>query len=363
MKNKKNTIIFALSFAGILAGIVAAYLFSLKKPPLPPAFDPASNPYASAIYAEGIVESTQTSGENINMYPEVPGTVKAILVSEGQEVRKGTPLLLIDDSVQRATTEQQKSSAEASHAILEELKAEPRKENLDVTEAQVVSAQAALKTAEDELNKQQAAYQMDARSISKDALDNAINAAAVARTNLEVAQKQRDLTKAGAWIFDIRSQERQYNALEKSYRSSSALLAKYTLRAPTDGVVLSIATMVGNYVSPQGAYESYTQGMSPVLVLGTPQTNLHVRCYIDEILVPRLPPPSKIKAQMSVRGSNVKVPLDYVRVQPLVSPKIELSDQRQERVDVRVLPIIFKIEKPKDLNLYPGELVDVYIAD
>lgn len=363
MKNKKNFMIFAISLAGILAGIGTAYFFGIKKPPLPPAFDPASNPYASAIYAEGIVESSQTSGENINMYPEVAGTVKAILVSEGQEVRKGMPLLLIDDSIQRATTEQQKSSAEASHAMLEELKAEPRKENLDVTEAQVVAAQAALKTTEDELNKQQTAYEIDPRSISKDTLDNAINAATVAKTNLEVAKKQRDLTKAGAWIFDIRNQERQYNALDKSYRSSNALLSKYTLRAPTDGVVLSITTIVGSFVSPQGAYESYTQGMSPVLVLGTPQTNLQVRCYIDEILVPRLPPPSKIKAEMSIRGSKIKVPLDYVRVQPFVSPKIELSDQRQERVDVRVLPIIFRIEKPKDLHLYPGELVDVYIED
>ena len=359
----KNKILFVLALAGILAGTATAYFFSLQKAPLPPVFNPASNPYVSGIYAEGIVESVQPSGENINMYPEVPGTVRQILVAEGQEVKKGEPLLLIDDSIQRATTEQLKSAAEAARTMLEELKSEPRKENLDVAEAQVVSAQAALKTAEDELNKQQVAYQMDPRSISKDALDNATNAAAVARTNLEVAQKQRDLTKAGAWIFDVRSQERQYNALEKSYRSSSALLAKYTLRAPTDGVVLSITTIVGNYVSPQGAYESYTQGMSPVLVLGTPQTNLNVRCYIDEILVPRLPPPSKIKAQMSIRGSNVKVPLDYVRVQPLVSPKIELSDERLERVDVRVLPIIFKIEKPKDLNLYPGELVDVYIAD
>ena len=185
----------------------------------------------------------------------------------------------------------------------------------------------------------------------------------MAKTNLLVAQKQRDLTKAGAWIFDIRNQESQYNALEKSYRSSNALLSKYTLRASTDGVVLSITAIVGSYVSPQGSYETYTQGMNPVLVLGTPQTNLQVRCYIDEILVPRLPSPSKIKAEMSVRGSKIKVPLDYVRVQPLVSPKIELSDQRQERVDVRVLPVIFRIDKPKDLNLYPGELVDVYIAD
>ncbi|MGB6624537.1 MAG: HlyD family efflux transporter periplasmic adaptor subunit, partial [Candidatus Acidiferrales bacterium] len=235
--------------------------------------------------------------------------------------------------------------------------------NLDVADAQIVSAQAAMKTAEDELAKQKTAYEMDPRSISKDALDGAINAAAVAQANLDVAQKQRDLTKAGAWIFDIRNQERQYNALEKSYLSSGALLAKYTLRAPTDGVVLSINTIVGNYASPQGAYDSYTQAMDPVLVLGAPQKTLQVRCYIDEILVPRLPPPSKVKAQMSIRGSNIKVPLDFVRVQPYVSPKIELSDQRQERVDVRVLPIIFKVEKPNGLNLYPGELVDVYIGE
>jgi HlyD family secretion protein len=50
-------------------------------------------------------------------------------------------------------------------------------------------------------------------------------------------------------------------------------------------------------------------------------------------------------------------------VQPLVSPKIELSDQRQEKVDVRVLPVIFSFEKPKDVNLYPGELVDVYVGN
>jgi HlyD family secretion protein len=359
----KNKLLFVLSLIGILAGTAAAYFFSLTKPPLPPVFDPASNPYASAIYAEGIVESVQSSGENVNIYPEVAGTVTQILVAESQEVQKGTPLLLIDDSIQRATTAQQKSAAQAARAMLNELRAEPRKENIDIAEAQVLSAQASLKTAQDELSKQKAAYELDPRSISKDALDSAINAGALAEANLEVARKQRDLTKAGAWIFDIQNQERQTDALEKSFRASSALLSKYTLRAPTDGVVLSINSIVGNYVSSQGGYESYSQQMNPVIVLGTPQTSLHVRCYVDEILVPRLPSASKMKAQMSIRGSNVKVPLDFVRVQPIVSPKIELSDERQERVDVRVLPIIFKFQKPKDLNLYPGELVDVYIGD
>ncbi len=356
-------LLFTLAFVGILAGCVAGYVFSLEKPAQPPVFNPASNPYAQAIYAEGIVESDQPSGENISVYPEVPGTVKHIFVAEGQAVHKGDTLVLIDDSIQRAATEQLQSQAQAALSLLQELKAEPRKENLDVAESQVESARATLKTTEDELAKQETSYEMDPKSISQDALDSALNAAAVAKANLAVAQKQYDLTKAGAWSYDITNQERQQNALKKSFISSSALLSKYTLHAPRDGMVLSINTTPGSFVSPQGSYDSYTQGMLPVLVLGSPQESLNVRCYVDEILVHRLPAPNKMKAQMSVRGSSTKLPLDYLRMQPFVSPKIELSNQRTERVDVRVLPVIFRIEKPESTYLYPGELVDVFIGE
>ena len=66
-------------------------------------FKPVSNPYESAIYANGIIESDQSSGENINIYPEVSGPITKVLVHEGQQVSAGTPLFTIDDSVQRAT--------------------------------------------------------------------------------------------------------------------------------------------------------------------------------------------------------------------------------------------------------------------
>jgi HlyD family secretion protein len=359
----KNKLLFSLASVGILGALVAAYLSGVTQPPLPPAFDPATNPYPNGIYAEGMVESEQPSGENINIYPEVSGTVKQIAVAEGQQVKQGNVLLRIDDSIQRATAQQLQSQAQAAFTLLAELKAQPRKETLDVAEAQVAAAQAALKTAQDELDKQEAAYDVNPKSISEDALDSARNAVATARANLDVARKQRDLTKAGAWIYDINNQEQTYNALSKSYLSASALLAKYTIRAPADGVVLAVNPTVGSYVSGQGAYDSYTQGMDPVLVLGSTQEHLNVRCYVDEILVPRLPNPAKMKAQMSVRGSNVKLPLEFVRMQPVISPKIELSDQRQERVDVRVLPIIFRVVKPKALNLYPGLLADIYIGE
>lgn len=307
----RNKVIFIAAVIGLLIGIVSAYIFSIEKKPQPPAFNPASNPYAKGIYANGIIESYQANGANINIYPEVPGTIKQILVSEGAIIKKGAPLILIDDSVQRATVEQQKS--------------------------QVELAGANLKSSQDQLDKLRTASELEPRSVSKNDLDNAANAVNVAKANIEVARKQ--------------------------YELGQTLLSKYTVKAPIDGSILSINAAVGSYISAAGSYDSYSQGFMPILVMGSSQTYIGVRCYIDEILISRLPQASQMHAQMLIRGTNISIPLEYVRVQPYVSPKIELSSQRTERVDVRVLPVLFRFERPKDINIYPGQLVDVYIGE
>jgi HlyD family secretion protein len=358
----RNKAIFILALVGLCAGLVSAYLFGIETKPQPPAYRPASNPYGKGIYANGIIESYQANGANINIYPEVAGTVTRIRVAEGQAVRRGMPLLDIDASVQRATAAQLKSQAEAARALLEELQAQPRKENLEVARAQVAYAAAGLKSARDQLEKQRRSYQLEPKSVSQDTLDNAENAVKVAGTNLDVFHRQFDLIKAGAWSYDIKNQQSQYEALTRAYQASLALLDKYTVRASADGVILSINAAVGSYLSAQGGYDSYTQGYSPALVMGSPQDYLVVRCYIDEILVHKLPGPAQISAKMFIRGTDFNLPLEYVRVQPYVSPKIQLSNQRTERVDVRVLPVLFKFVRPKDFMLYPGQLVDVYIG-
>jgi HlyD family secretion protein len=125
---------------------------------------------------------------------------------------------------------------------------------------------------------------------------------------------------------------------------------------------MSLATMTGSFVSSQGAYDPYTQGYGPVIVMGASARNLEVRVYVDEILINKLPPPARMRATMYVRGTDIAIPLDYERMQPYVSPKIQLSNQRLEQVDVRVLPIIFRLRPPVGMTLYPGQLVDVYIG-
>jgi HlyD family secretion protein len=258
-------------------------------------FKPVSSPYESAIYANGIIESEQASGANINIYPEVSGPIIQVLVREGQRVSAGTPLFTIDDSVQRANAELAESNLKAAH---------------------------------DQYDKRRASYDIDPKSISKDVLDTAEDAV---------------------------------NQAAAALKAANALLQKYSVKAPVDGVVLAVNATAGSYVSSQGAYDAYTQASDPLVVMGAPQDYLAVRCYVDEILVSRLPSPWHIQAQMSIRGTDIKVPLEFVRVQPYVSPKIELSNQRQEKVDLRVLPVIFRFEK-QDAPVYPGQLVDVFIG-
>lgn len=358
-----NKVLFIASGIGLAIGLSAAYLYGEKKKIPAPVFNPAPNPYANGIYANGMIESYLPSGENINIYPEVPGVVTQILVAEGQTVSKGAPLLTMDDSVQRATVEQLKAQAEAAQIMLEELKHQPRKEVLEVSRAQMNSAGASLHSAQVTMEKQQKSFDIDPQSVSRDTLDNDINAVKVAQANYEVAKKQYELTKAGAWSYDIKNQEQLYNTQYNAYLSANALLAKYTIKAKSDGVVLSIMSAVGSYLTTLGVYGSYTADMNPVLVMGSPQDQLAVRGFIDEILVPRLPSAEQMQAKMFIRGTNTTgIPLEFVRVQPYISPKIELSDQRTERVDVRVLPVIFRFDKPKDMNVYPGQLVDIYVG-
>ena len=291
----RNKIIFTLSILGVLAALVAAYLFAMQRKAQPPVFQPVSNPYASAIYANGMIESDQSSGENINIFPEVSGLIIQVFVHEGQQVSAGTPLFTIEDSVQRATVEMAESN---------------------------------LKAARDQYDKRRASYDIDPESISKDVLDTAEDAV---------------------------------NQAAAALKAANALLQYYSVKAPVDGVVLAVNAAVGGYVSSQGVYDTYTELFAPPVVMGTPQDYLAVRCFVDEILVSRLPSKWHIQAQMSIRGTDIKVPLEFVRVQPYVSPKIELSNEKQEQVDLRVLPVIFRFEK-KDAPVYPGQQVDVYIG-
>lgn len=352
--------VYAVAAAGFVVALGSAWLLGEHHPAQKPLFAPAINPYSDGIYATGMVESMQSQGIDLALNPEVSGKVTQVLAHEGDSLRAGQPILQLDDSVQRATTDQLDAAARSATGQVAELRAQPRPETLAIAQAQADNAAAALKNAADARAKQEHAFALDPRSISRDALDTARNGEAIAATAYRVARRNADLVQAGAWHYDIENQQAQALASRSAARAAHATLEKFTLRAPHDGVVLALTATVGSTVAPGGVYDPRTQATMPVVTYGTPQRRLQVRAYVDEILVPRLPI-ERMQAVMTLRGSPVRIPLRFEHIQPYVSPKISLSDQRQERVDLRVLPVVFSFDRPGQMAIYPGQMVDIYI--
>ncbi|MEI6475967.1 MAG: secretion protein HlyD, partial [Planctomycetota bacterium] len=86
---------------------------------------------------------------------------------------------------------------------------------------------------------------------------------------------------------------------------------------------------------------------------------LYIRVDIDELDAWRFS--DKGKAIASLRGGRqASFPVTFVRRVPLVMPKKTLSGENAERIDTRVLQVIYEFVDPK-VPVAPGQLLDVFI--
>jgi hypothetical protein len=58
--------------------------------------------------------------------------------------------------------------------------------------------------------------------------------------------------------------------------------------------------------------------------------------------------------------TDYRIPLSFVRIEPYVVPKKALTGENTERVDTRVLQIIYRFDPPR-FPVYAGQQVDVFI--
>jgi HlyD family secretion protein len=86
---------------------------------------------------------------------------------------------------------------------------------------------------------------------------------------------------------------------------------------------------------------------------------LHIRVDVDEHEAWRVRP--QAKANAAVRGNaELTTALTFVRFEPFVVPKRSLTGDSTERVDTRVLQVIYRIDD-ESLPLYVGQQMDVFI--
>ena len=166
----------------------------------------------------------------------------------------------------------------------------------------------------------------------------------------EQATADLQLLTAGAWEPDKAIARAAIQQAESQVLQTQVEIERALVRAPASGRVLQVNVRPGEYVGT-------TPGQA-LIVLGD-TGSLRVRVNIDEADIPRVRPGMSATGYPR-GGSRQEVPLQFVRVEPMVTPKQSLTGDNTERVDTRVLKMIFQVAG-SDPALYVGQQLDVFL--
>lgn len=339
-----------LAAVGVLLAIVVM-ITSIKRPPVPPIdFPPPKPPYKHYVAGSGIIEA---SSLNINVAVAVDGIIEALFVQPGDIVKKGTPLFRTDTRRLAAQKVNAEATRDVALASLNRLVAEPRPEEVPVFEARVKQAQMRLS---DEFT-QFTLFQNvgDKRAISFNDYNQRKFAARIAKYELEQTKADLALLEAGAWIEQVKIAQSRIDEADAGINAADVELERATVLAPLDGMVMQVNFNVGDFA--RGSQDDNALN-DPLMLFGSIDP-MHVRVDVDEDDAWRFF--SGARAQAFVRGnSTINFPLEFVRIEPYVVPKRSLTGENLERVDTRVLQVIYRFEK-KDLPIFLGQLLDIYM--
>ncbi|MCY2976204.1 MAG: HlyD family efflux transporter periplasmic adaptor subunit [Planctomycetota bacterium] len=328
--------------------------------------DSTTSPLESSQYigALGIVEP---STELIKIGTNVAGIVSRVNVRPNDVVVAGQTLIVVDDRSALARLQSAKSSLFVAKARLDELSSE-----IPVSRAQLASTRSALD-------------QMSAKlSLSKDILqrreklarESAISEEELfsARAEVQISMAQLEQAKA-----QLAERESMLTQLEGSISNDGVVsdgikrqvqaalvdeavalvnqreteVALQSIVAPTNGTILQVKIRPGEFASAAALSD-------PLITIGNIDV-LHVRAEIDEEEVPRFR--REAKAWASARGKpDTRYPLTFIRIEPLLIPKRSLNGNVSERIDTRILQIVYRLDYTGK-EVFSGQQVDVFIED
>ncbi len=342
----RNYLIPLLAVAGASFGIYVVLSQSRPTRPVPAVSDPPPPPYASYVAGVGLVE---TNTENISVGIPMAGIVLDVPVQVGDRVKTGDLLFKIDDWDHQADLVVKKAALQVAQQKLASLVAQPRPEDLPPAEAKVAQAQAALDQFRSQLKRIEVIKNTGAAS--QEEYEQRMFAVKIGEPSLRQAQAELDRIKAGAWKQEIEVSRAEVAAAEADVSSTQAQIDRHLIRSPVDGQVLQVKTRKGEY-APSGVLAT------PLVLLGG-ISPLHIRVDVDEHDAWRVMPTAPAVGFLQ-GNKSIRVDLAFVRFEPFVVPKRSLTGENTERVDTRVLQVIYRFDR-REMPIYVGQQMDVYI--
>jgi multidrug resistance efflux pump len=352
----KRHLVLPVIAAGLLVFAVGYALYvQHPEPQRPPPIPPPATPFGDTVAGAGMVEpANEASGTSaIAVGSQVSGVVTRLHVHIGQVVKAADLLIELDRRQADANLQAVQAALSLARANLRKLERQPRPEEVPPGEAQVRAAEATLRQAEDVVERDR---HTGLGAVSEQDKVAHLQAARTALAQLELARANLALLKAGAWEPDLAIARANVEQAKAQVAQVQTALDLLLIRAPVDGTVLQVNVRPGEYVST---------GLAQSLLLMGSLSPLHVRVNVDEEDLPRLRLYAPARALIRGDARQEAVPLRFVRLEPYVVPKVSLTGVNTERVDTRVVQLIYAIDPEHHLvhekKILVGQLLDVFI--
>lgn len=307
----KRLFFWILLATAVIGAVSAVRLVLDQRKALPEAkllAEPPRAPFASSIGARGLVESVD---ENVHISPALPALVTKVLVQVGDEVKAGDVLVEQDTREARAII----AAQEAEIAAL----------TTQVKEAEVALAE-----------KRDMWTRVEKLIATKVASDE---------------EKQKTYFAAQAAEAQLASMKARVASAEAMLGRMKVQLDLLSIRAPRDARVLQVNTRAGEYAD--------NKSRDPLILLGQVE-KLQLRADVDEDNASRVT--TGMTAMAYIKGRrDIAIPLTFVRIEPYILPKKSLTGESSERVDTRVLQIIYRFDRPAGASVYVGQQMDVFL--
>jgi HlyD family secretion protein len=354
----RRWILPAVAVVFLAFGVAHALYTQRPEKESPPPVPPLTTPFGDTVAGVGIVEPNNEASTTsvVSVGSQLSGVVTNVPIHIGQMVPAGILLFELDKRATEADLKVKQAQAVQAQKSLRELEMQPRPETVPPSEALVKAAEATSRQQKDEFDRTKQAYAKGAASpetlvSTEQAYYNGLAQLAQAKANLI-------LLKAGAWEADKAVQQAAVDAAKAQVDQDKTTLEMLQVRAPADGTILQINIRPGEYVSVS------TAGSQALVTMGN-LSPLHVRVNVDEEDIPRLKLTGNARAKIRGDVNQEAIPMYFVRVEPYVVPKVSLTGLNTERVDTRVVQVIYAIDANqklvKEKKVLVGQLVDVFI--
>lgn len=248
--------------------------------------------------------------------------VVALPVPQGTQVEKGTLLVKLDETLQKAQVDKASAQVAQAQANLEKLRHGAREEEVAAARANVAGARAAL--VESKANYARILNLKNQKLISQAEFDKARAGLDAGQANLQSAQEALLALTNGTREEDLRIAEALLNAAIATLASENKRLADLTVVATRDGILDNLPWNLGERVTIGSPLAIVLAGEAP-----------YARIYVPEPYRVKLKVGDKLVVHVDSIDKPIIGELRWIATEPAFTPYYALNQEERSRLMYR----------------------------